>query len=200
MRVASILGVGRAAVAGLSMCVLAGCLGSQAKDDTFSLSASPEVTGRGAKSRQILVPEPTALKALDSEQIVIRVTKSEIQYLAGARWGDRLPKMVQSKLVESFENSGRFGGVGKPGEGLAIDFQVVSDIRAFQIEATGGERAYVEISVKLLNDRNGTVRAQKTFTATAPVAGSGNKAFVAALDSAFAKATSEIVSWTLTSV
>lgn len=186
----------------VSACVLAlgGCLGGGARDDTFALSAVAAAEGPSAKSRQILVPEPTALKALDSEQIVIRLDRSEIQYLAKARWNDRLPKMVQAKLVEAFENSGKLGGVGRPGEGLAIDYQIMTDIRAFQIETNGGDIARVEISVKLLNDRNGTVRAQKVFQATAPVGGTGNRAFVAALDRAFSSVTGDIVAWALRSM
>lgn len=90
--------------------------------------------------------------------------------------------------------------VGKPGQGLAIDFQVVTDIRAFQIEADGGSRADVEISVKLLNDRNGTVRAQRVFSATAPVQGSGNRDYIAALDKAFRSVSAEIVGWTLKAI
>lgn len=188
-----------AAMLALSAALLTSCLGGASKD-TFGLSASPEVTGPAAKNRQILITEPTALKALDSEQVVIRLSGVEIQYLSKARWGDRLPKLVQAKLVEAFENTGRLGGVGKPGEGLAIDFQVVTDIRAFQIETNGGTHANIEIFVKLLNDRNGTVRAQQVFRASVPVNGSDNRAYVAGLDSAFAQVSSEIVGWTLKAI
>ena len=189
-----------ATVLALSAVMLAGCLGGGANKDTYGLSASPEVAGPSAKNRQILITEPTALKALDSEQVVIRLSGVEIQYLSKARWGDRLPKLVQAKLVEAFENTGRLGGVGKPGEGLAIDFQVVTDIRAFQIETNGGTTANIEIFVKLLNDRNGTVRAQQVFRASVPVQGSDNRDYVAGLDRAFAQVSSEVVSWTLKAI
>ncbi|MBX9457422.1 MAG: membrane integrity-associated transporter subunit PqiC [Rhizobium sp.] len=189
-----------ATVLALSATMLAGCLGGGASKDTFGLSAAPRIEGPSAKNRQILVPEPTAVKALDSEQVVIRLSGVEIQYLSDARWGDRLPKLVQAKLVEAFENTGRLGGVGKPGQGLAIDFQVVTDIRAFQVETNGATQASVEISVKLLNDRNGTVRAQRIFSATADVQGSGNRNYIAALDRAFAEVSGEIVGWTLKSI
>ncbi|MCB1444983.1 MAG: membrane integrity-associated transporter subunit PqiC [Rhizobiaceae bacterium] len=180
--------------------MLGGCLGGGASKDTYDLSAMPVVEGPAARKRQILVTEPTALKALDSEQVVIRLSGVEIQYLSKARWSDRLPKLVQAKLVEAFENTGRLGGVGKPGEGLAIDFQIVTDIRAFQVETNGGSHASVEISVKLLNDRNGTVKAQRVFSATSPVQGSGNRDYVSALDRAFGKVSAEIVGWTLSAI
>ncbi|MGV8936755.1 MAG: ABC-type transport auxiliary lipoprotein family protein [Allorhizobium sp.] len=189
--------VGLALVLPLLLAPLSSC-STAAKNDTFDLSAATSVnTSQNASRRQLLVPDPTALKALDSEQILVRVSPSEIQYLANSQWGDRLPRLVQSKLVEAFENSGRLGGVGKPGQGLAIDFQLVSDIRAFEIETAGGDRAVVEISAKLLNDRNGTIKSQKVFRAVMPARGSQNSAYVVALDGAFGKVSAEIIEWTL---
>ncbi|MCP8893603.1 membrane integrity-associated transporter subunit PqiC [Shinella daejeonensis] len=190
----------RPAVMAALVAALAGCAGGQARNDTFGLSGVGEISGPSARNRQILVPQPSALKALDSEQIVIRPTAAEIQYLASSQWSDSLTKMVQAKLVQAFENSGRLGGVGKPGEGLAIDYQVVTDIRAFEVRMGGPATAIVEISAKLLNDRNGTVRAQKVFRATAPVRGSGNAAFVKGLDTAFQAVVADIVGWTLASI
>lgn len=179
--------------------MLSGC-GTKANNDTFDLSLTPATTGPSVKSRQILVPEPTAVKMLDSEQVVVRVSPSEVQYLANSRWGDRLPRLVQSKLVEAFENSGRVGGVGKPGQGLAIDYQVVTDIRAFEVTTGGSRVANVEISAKILNDRNGSVRAQSVFKGTSAVRGSENSDFVEALDRAYAKVGGEIVDWALKSM
>ncbi|MBX4954514.1 ABC-type transport auxiliary lipoprotein family protein [Rhizobium lentis] len=182
----------------LTALILSGC-GTAAKNDTYDLSGAVDGDGPAAKSRQILIASPTALRALDSEQIVIRVSSSEIQYLSRAQWGDKLPRIVQSKLVEAFENSGKVGGVGMPGQGLAIDYQIVTDIRSFEIDASSGNQAVVEISAKILNDRNGSVRAQKLFRAVAP-AGGDNVGFVKALDRAFSTVVSEIVSWTLRSI
>jgi cholesterol transport system auxiliary component len=192
-------GLFRACSAFLVIAALSACA-SKASNDTYSLSASPIIEGPSSTSKQILVPEPTALKALDSDQVVIRLSGSEIQYLAKSQWSDRLPKMVQAKLVQAFENTGKIGGVGKPGEGLAIDYQVITEIRSFEISTEGTDTAVVEIFAKILNDRNGTVGAQKAFRATVPVRGSGAAAFVAALDSAFAEVAGEIVRWTLKAI
>ena len=132
--------------------------------------------------------------------MVIRLSGSEIQYLAKSQWSDRLPKMVQAKLVQAFENTGKIGGVGKPGEGLAIDYQVITEIRSFEISTAGSDTAVVEIFAKILNDRTGNVGAQKAFRATVPVRGSGAPAFVAGLDGAFAQVAGEIVRWTLKAI
>ncbi|MDQ0558488.1 cholesterol transport system auxiliary component [Rhizobium mesoamericanum] len=188
----------RTAIALLLLAGLAGC-GTAAKNDTFDLRASVTGTGPAAKGRQILVQQPIALQAIDSAQIVVRVAPSQIQYLSKAQWGDKLPRMVQAKLVEAYENSGKVGGVGVPGQGLAIDYQLVTEIRSFEIDATAGSRAVVEISAKILNDRNGSVRAQKVFRQVVPANGS-NESLVKGLDRAFAGVTAEIVNWTLQSI
>ena len=160
--------------------------------DTYDLTAPDAVSAGPRKGKvQILVTEPQALKALDSENIVVRSGASQIQYLAGAQWSDRLPKIVQARLIQAFEKSGRFGGVGRPGEGLAIDYQIIADIRAFGIE---DGVAVVEIGAKLLNDRNGVVRSSKTFAASVR-AGSGANAFVEALDQAFSGVAADLVAW-----
>ena len=187
-------------LAPLFAALMAGCAGAPTHDPfDLSVSSAAVTQGPSLTSRQLLIAAPTALKALDSENIVVRLSGSEVQYLGNSQWSDRLPRMVQSKLVEAFEDTGKLGGVGRPGQGLAIDYQVVSDIRAFEID-TARNVANIEISVKLLNDRNGTVKAQEVFRASARVSGSGNANFVKALDQAFAAATREIVAWTLKSL
>lgn len=180
--------------------LLAGC-GAGAKNDTYDLASIKIAPAKQTIAKhQLLVANPTALKMLDSDMVVVRVSGTEVQYLAKSQWGDKLPLMVQSKLVEAFDSTGKLGGVGKPGQGLAIDYQLISDIKTFEIETAGGRRANVAISVKLLNDRNGTVIAQKVFSATAQAKGEDNQALVNALSQAFGSVTAEIVNWTLTKI
>jgi cholesterol transport system auxiliary component len=183
---------------GLFALSLVGCAalpgGGPAPLDTFDLSAAP-VSAHGKNRRQILIAQPAALKALDSQNIVIKTGSRSIEYLKGAQWADRLPLIVQARLAETFQRSGSFAGVGKPGEGLAIDYQVITEIRAFGVRADSGV-AEVDLFVRLLNDRNGEVRAAREFSATWPVSGSGNKAYIDALDRAFGQAVTEIVNWT----
>ena len=182
---------------------LTGCAalpgGGPAPLDTFDLT-TPTVSAAGRGRGQILITQPAALKALDSQNIVIKTGDRSIQYLKGAQWADRLPVIVQARLAEAFQRTGRFAGVGKPGEGLAIDYQVIVEVRSFEVRVNGGEHAEVELFVRILNDRNGEVRASKGFTASVPVSGHGNAAYVSALDGAFGRAAKDIVRWADTSI
>ncbi|MBK8457519.1 MAG: membrane integrity-associated transporter subunit PqiC [Phyllobacteriaceae bacterium] len=178
------------------MAALASCAalpgGAPKPLDTYELTA-PDITSVRRRPRvQVLVAEPSALKSLDGQNIVVKTSGTSLAYLDGAQWGDRLPKIVQARLAETFQRSGAFGGVGKPGEGLAIDYQIVTDVRAFEIVASGGEKARAALFVRLLNDRNGVIVAERLFEADAAVSGSGNDAYVDALNRAFGEAAGEI--------
>jgi cholesterol transport system auxiliary component len=177
---------------------LPGCalLGGGSKPlDTYDLTAPQPTPGKRARRLQVLIANTTAIKTFDSQNIVIEPRPGAIEYLKGVQWADRLPQVVQARLAETFQKSGRFGGVGQPGEGLAIDYQVIANIRSFDIRVDGGERADVELYIRVLNDRNGVVRAEKLFSATTPVSGAGNDAYVRALDHAFGQVANEILDW-----
>ena len=165
--------------------------------DTYEISPPKVVKMPGATRAQLLIPEPTAIKTLDSDKIVVKPTPYTVEYLGNSQWSDRLPHMVQLRFVQAFENTGRAAAVGVPGQGLAIDYQVVMEIRKFEIDAGANNSAVVELAVKALNDRNGTVRATRVFSATVPVTGTGNPGYIAALNVAFDRVTSDIVKWTL---
>lgn len=188
----------------LAAAALSGCAalpgGGPAPLDTYDLTAARTEAAAGSRKgrTQILVAEPGALKALDGENVVVRPSAGSVEFLKGAQWADRLPRVVQARLVEALQATGRLGGVGKPGEGLAIDYQVVTEIRAFEVRLDGAPRAEVALYVKLLNDRNGVVRTAHGFSASAPLAAAaGNDAYVAALDRAFAQVVGEMVPWVL---
>ena len=67
--------------------------------DTYELTAPTPTDGRRRSRVQVLIAQPTALKALDSQNIVIKTAPGTIQYLKGAQWADRLPEVVQARLA-----------------------------------------------------------------------------------------------------
>jgi len=83
-------------------------------------------------NQQIVVIEPTATAAVDTNQIAVQPTPLRVQYLPEAGWVDRAPLIVQSLLIESFENSGRVSAVGGSAIGLRADYIIATNIREFQ--------------------------------------------------------------------
>jgi phospholipid/cholesterol/gamma-HCH transport system substrate-binding protein len=48
-------------------------------------------------------------------------------------WSDTIPKVLQEKIIQSFEASNYVGAVARPMEGLAADYQLILDLRSFRI-------------------------------------------------------------------
>ena len=166
--------------------------------ETFELSG-PDSIPRvpSGTAAQLLIPEPSALKTLDSERIVV-ATGPKLSYFPDAQWPDRMPKVFQAKAIEAFEKSKRARAVGRPGEGLSIDYQLLSNVRAFEYRSDGnGGTAYIEVSVKVMDDRTGRIVAAKVFHGEATVADDTAEDVVAGVDAALAEVLIELVRWTL---
>jgi len=199
---------GRASRAGalfLSVALLASVSGcallksAPAPRDTFELSAPTGFANvSGATGAQLLVKLPNALKSIDSDRIIVKNGPSGVTYLAGAQWADTVPRMVQAKLIEAFENKGTTGATAKPGDGLVIDYQMISDIRRFEISEAGV--ATIEMSIKLLSDKSGKVLETRIFSAQSTAVGSDASAYVASFDAAFAELSRSVISWVLARV
>ena len=188
-------GVHAAACLALAVALSAcGGLGGQAPP-TFDLSAPQTLTkARGSPRGQLVIAEPTALSVLNTDRIVVR-TQGEIAYLSRAQWSDRLPRLVQSRLVEGFENGSRLRAVGTPADKLAADYQLITDVRAFHVSVASQPMAEVEISAKVVSDRAGRVLATRVFRASVPAASTEGPDAVVALDEAFRRVITDLVAW-----
>ncbi len=174
--------------------IMAGCSGGSSAR-VFDLSAPRDVGRLSSGSRAaLIVAEPTTVQALDSERIIVRDGAGALSVLPGVQWADRLPKLVQTRLIQTFENGSRLGAVGRPGERILPDWQLNLDIRAFAIDAASGE-AVVEISAKLIRDRTGRVAGARLFTARVAAGGIAGDSAAQALDAALSQVLVEIVRW-----
>jgi cholesterol transport system auxiliary component len=162
---------------------------------TFDLTAPTQFGGSRAARGQLVVQDPTTIGVLDSDKIVVRTAGGEITALPNAQWADRLPRLVQVRLVQTFENSRRIRSVGRPGDRLVADYQLLLDIRSFEIVAVDGASADVSIAAKIVGDRSGRIVAARVFQARVPATNTDGGPASAALDAAWEKVAVEIVHW-----
>lgn len=175
--------------------LLAGC-GGGATPTTYDLSApGPRDVGRVAGSRAALVvAEPTTVQTLDSDRIIVKDSAGALSFAGGAQWADRVPKLVQARLIQTFENGGRLTSVSRPGERIVPDMQLNTDIRSFNIDTASGT-AVVEISAKLVGDRTGQIQRARLFSARVPATAGDGGAAAQALNKALSQVLVEIVRW-----
>ncbi len=184
----------------LASSLAAGCaLARTPPPDVYDVRAATQFEQTQRTDAHLAVTEPTAVGALDSERVVVRLTPTEISFLGRAQWSDRLPRLVQRRLIESFQNSDRVGSVGPPGGAIVNDVGLVLDLRAFQVDVAQN-RAEVEFEARIVSDDTGRVVASRRFSATAPLSGSERADMIRALDTAFQQVAAEIVDWTLARV
>ncbi len=185
----------RSLIAGFAALPLGGCLGGGSAPATFDLSAAREgLRGQAGTGGQLMVEEPSALQVYDSERVVAKAVNQGLTYLPDAQWADRLPALVQTRLIQTFENSNRFTNVGRPGDEFEPDLKLVSEIRAFEAdEAT--RTGVVQLSVRLISGAGGRILRGQLFGASAPVASIDGPGATAALDQALGAVLVDVVSW-----
>ncbi|MBO0733841.1 MAG: membrane integrity-associated transporter subunit PqiC [Methylocapsa sp.] len=158
---------------------------------TYDLNPVRGAFGPRAADRQLAIAIPDATLPENSSEIVVRTSPESVAYLSGAQWADRLPILIQSRLIESFQNAHVLRGAGGPG--ILADATLQTNLRRFEYDA-GASLAAVEISAQLTGT-SGRVIAARRFTANVPVPSSEPPAVAAALDAGLSKIMREIVLW-----
>ena len=143
-------------------------------------------------SAQLSIPEPTAVLMLDTQKILVRPSGSEGPTFSNAKWSDNIPKLIQARIIQSFENANL--RVARPIESFTTSRQLLIDLRSFQISLAATPQAEAEFSAKILGD-NGQIFGTRIFRATVPAATADAPAAAAALDNAFGKVATELVIW-----
>jgi cholesterol transport system auxiliary component len=139
-----------------------------------------------------------AVQPLDSDHILVRRADGSLATLAHAQWSDRLPNLVQSRIVQTFENGGAVGQVGPVGGAVTADTTLEVEIRSFEVDAGTG-RGKVELAARLVSSGSGKIVAARIFTADAPGASEGPAA-ATSLDQALNLALAELTRWAVASV
>ena len=70
---------------------------------TFDLSAPTTELKARALSGILSIPEPAAPAPADGDRIVVRTGPSALAVVKGAQWSERLPRLLQSRLIQTFE-------------------------------------------------------------------------------------------------
>lgn len=179
--------------------LLGGCAllsGAEPPPDTYDLPMTSVGRSRGPVAAQLSVRQPVALRSLDTDRIQVREGAGRLAYYPTAAWGDRLPRLVQARLVASLADAGRFRAVITNGEGLSAEYGLTVEIRAFEVRVQqGSAHATVDFFVKLVDERRNEVVATRQFSSEAPAAKDDVVSGVNALRQAFQQVTSEVVRW-----
>ena len=144
---------------------------------------------------QWAIPEPTAVAMLETQRFLFSPPQ-EYPGFAEAMWADALPKLIQARLIESFENYDIAHAPLRAPDIGQTEFQLLIDVRQFRIAIESGPVAEIGLSARIV-DKNGRVLASRLFEERQPFATVAPVDAVAAFSEAFGRLAKNVIVWTL---
>ena len=144
---------------------------------------------------QFIIPEPTTILLYDTQRIIFVPSGNDPPGFSNAQWSDSLPKLIQTKLIQSFENYDSAHAPLAALEGSQADYQLIIDIRAFQVNMTSEPVAEISLSAKLLG-KNGRLITSRVFTEKNKLSTIDAATATAAFSRTFEALSKNVVAWT----
>jgi phospholipid/cholesterol/gamma-HCH transport system substrate-binding protein len=144
---------------------------------------------------RLAVAEPTAVVMYEAQRILLKSKDGGFTFLEDAQWSDSLPKLVQAKLVQAYENAQLFASVDRPLDGVAPDDQLLIDIRSFSVLASPAPSADVALAAKLMSV-DGKIVAERIFHRSVPIPTTANADAILGLNNAFVGVETDLIAWT----
>lgn len=168
-----------------------------APPQTYDLMAPEVASVRGqALPVQLVVRTPSAMRALNTERILVRPVNDRISYYPGAEWSDRLPRLIRARLTEVLEDSGHFKAVVTEDDRVTGAYSLQTAIRAFEMSVNGKPpEGHVSLSAKIVDDRAGKVVAARRFESRVRAKSDAVGEGVAAITTAFHDVSRDLMRW-----
>lgn len=182
----------------MSALLLGGCAGSGTPPTTFDLTAPRVMTVTSPKPArfQLVIDEPTATRSLETDRIMIKPGGAQVAYYKDAVWSDRLPHLIQARMIEAFQNTGLVSAVGSRADRLDADIEMASQLRAFHIEINGGQaQAYASLYVKIIDGDSGRMISSRGFDYRVSTSATNVNQMVTSLNEAFDQVLRKAVPW-----
>ena len=145
-------------------------------------------------SEQLVMPTPTAILLLNTQRFLLEPNQ-EIPGFANAQWADSIPAMLQTKLIQSFENYDIAHAPLRSTDTPGTNPQLLVDVRSFQINTGAELTAEIGFSARILN-KDGQVVASRLFQQRKKLDKPDPASAVAAFDDAFGSIATDLITWT----
>ncbi len=170
--------------------------GTPAQKITYDLRA-PQHPGPASKAvkGQLAIPEPTAVAMLETQRMLFSPAKDYAGF-ADFLWADSIPKLLQARLIDSFENYDIAHAPLRAADVGQADFQLLIDVRRFQLAVESAPAVEIELSARLV-DKSGKVIASRLFEESEKFEKVEPAAAVAAFNAAFGRIAKDMIAWTV---
>ena len=182
-------------LAAVSLCTA--CVGDALRSDAdapdrYRLEGPAVEPGGTGLPLAIAIARPRAPSSLDTDRIAVTTPGHGFDYLAGARWADPAPQMIQQFLVGALTAEAHFATAVAAPSRVPADLLLDVELRRFEAAYSNVDApptVMVEFGVNLVDPRRGLRVA--SFRSAASVAAARNDR--AAVVAAFEQATEQVV-------
>ncbi|ENO95410.1 hypothetical protein C667_19153 [Thauera phenylacetica B4P] len=162
-----------------------------------AIAATP-ATATQAAPWSLRIARPAAGVHLSGQRIVVVPEDSRVSVYKGAGWSDPAPVLVRNRLLDAFRADGRVGALSSDERQLHADFELDSDLRAFQSEYRGGRpEAVLRLDARLVHTASRRIVASRSFEQRQASADPAVPAVVEAFGTAADRLSAEVVDWTV---
>lgn len=148
---------------------------------------------------QLAVEVPVAAASLNTGRIALQMTPTSTDYYAKVAWTDRAPLMVQTRIVDSFENTRKIVAVARESIALRANYVLQPDLRNFEAMYFYGQPPIVKVRIitKLVRMPDRQIIGVASFERCVRVRSDKVPKVVEAFDQALGSVIKRLVTWTL---
>jgi cholesterol transport system auxiliary component len=148
---------------------------------------------------QLAVEVPTAAANVNTGRIAIAMSPTSSDYYSKTAWTDRAAVMVQTRIVDSFENSHKIVAVARESIGLRANYVLQTDLRNFEAMYFYGGTPIVKVRIvaKLVRLPDRQIIGAATFERCVRARADKVPKVVEAFDQALGSVMKRLVAWTL---
>ncbi|MDI1287198.1 MAG: ABC-type transport auxiliary lipoprotein family protein [Reyranella sp.] len=148
---------------------------------------------------QLAVEVPVSAASLNTGRIAIQMTPTSTDYYAKVAWTDRAPLMVQTRIVDSFENTRKIVAVARESIALRANYVLTPDLRNFEAMYFYGQPPIVKVRIiaKLVRMPDRQIIGVASFERCVRARADKVPKVVDAFDQALGSVIKRLVSWTL---
>ena len=193
----------RLAACGVAAVLLAGCeLLKAAEEPTDLYTITPKSTFDPSMPSvywQLSVDVPAAAANVNTGRIALAMSPTSSDYYSKTAWTDRAPVMVQTRIVDSFENSHKIVAVAREAIGLHANYVLQTDLRNFEAMYFYGQPPIVKVRIvaKLVRLPDRQIIGTATFERCVRARADKVPKVVDAFDQALGSVMKRLVAWTL---
>jgi cholesterol transport system auxiliary component len=183
--------------------LLAGCELIKAAEEPVDLyTVTPKSTfdpNLPTVNWQLAVEVPQAAANVNTGRIAIAMSPTSSDYYSKTAWTDRAAVMVQTRIVDSFENSHKIVAVARESIGLRANYVLQTDLRNFEAMYFYGGTPIVKVRIvaKLVRLPDRQIIGTATFERCVRARADKVPKVVDAFDQALGSVMKRLVAWTL---